>query len=180
VKLQFVTLARAPSTLAQYVNFWANQYKDPRPHLYKDHVGQPRTREAILALFEWKNGQKLSAKKRRSVMEHYVMKSPQMPNAEDREAHVAFVSRGGGAIWRIFWLHCNRPKNYPIFDQHVYRSMTFLRDGTAKNLSGNDRAKAEIYWDDYLPFRRSLKYSNYKRLDEALWVHGKFLSRYSI
>ena len=37
-----------------------------------------------------------------------------------------FLSRPGGAIWRIFWLHCHYPNKFPIYDQHVHRAMACI------------------------------------------------------
>lgn len=31
-----------------------------------------------------------------------------------------------GFVWRIFFLHFTKPNNYPIFDQHVFRTYNIL------------------------------------------------------
>ena len=87
----------------------------------------------------------------------------------------------GGAIWRIFWLHCNGPDLYPMFDQHVYRAMKKLVTGRSAEIPDANRGKAIAYVDEYLPFHASFLHKNKKELDEALWAYGKYLkSRYAL
>lgn len=106
-----------------FVDFWAQQYAYGLEHLYTANIGQRLTPERIGQLFEWKNGSRLSEAKRRSVEKNYIAHIARLEEfaleAGAKDFLNAFAT--GGAIWRIFWLHCWRPKRFPIYDQHVRR-----------------------------------------------------------
>lgn len=57
-----------------FVEFWGRQYTYGKEYLYDDNIGQPVTDDSLRALFEWKNGSVLSAKKKRSI-EQYLLAS---------------------------------------------------------------------------------------------------------
>ncbi len=92
----------------------------------------------------------------------------------------AFLERfaKGGAIWRIFWLHCCRPA-FPMFDQHVYRAMLLIEGQASDELAGkSDARKIELYLTQYLPFLRLLAGIDPRKLDRALWSYGRFLKQW--
>jgi hypothetical protein len=80
----------------------------------------------------------------------------------------------GGAIWRIFWLHCWQPKRFPIFDQHVHRAMVFIEEQRLEELPTGENEKVGLYIDRYLPFHRRFE-GEQRSVDKALWFYGKFL-----
>jgi hypothetical protein len=89
-----------------------------------------------------------------------------------------FLARfdGGGAIWRIFWLHLWQPMRFPIYDQHVHRAMRFIQAGVIEETPERESEKIHSYTDQYLQFYARFDGINHREVDEALWTYGKFLS----
>lgn len=121
---------------AQFVVFWCLRYGYAEEKLYTDNIGQELTEQRILSLFRWKNGTPLSQRKQASVLRNFVCRQKELaqfqPNAEAAEFLGHFT--GGGAIWRIFWLHCWQPERFPIYDQHVHRAMEFIQQGILEEI----------------------------------------------
>jgi hypothetical protein len=158
-----------------FVEYWSSQYPLVNEPVYQANVGKPLTAERVWALFEWKNDGTIAKHKRESIQANYIDVKPTPPRAGDRDDLVKFVLMPGGVIWRIFWLHCHDPHQYPIFDQHVYRAMRQLLHGRAEEPPTTNRGKAIAYADEYMPFHKAFKHSNGKLLDQALWSYGKYL-----
>src|SRR6266478_5381142 len=139
-----------------------------------EKIGKPLTPASVMALFEWKNGGKLSARKRLSVQEHYVPRIDKPLAGEVRGFLNSFGPSKGGAIWPIFWLHCCN-QQFPIFDQHAYRAMIFIEHDQSDELDKySDKQKIDLYLDGYIPFRLRFGRAD-RRTDQALWMFGKFL-----
>ena len=172
----FPTLAEKHVAKDAFVEYWAFKYPKPvNESKYQDNIGKPLTAQRVLALFEWKNNGVISKLKRDSIQRNYIDDKPKAPRAGDRDELVSFFCQPGGANWRIFWLHCYDPHQYPIFDQHVYRAMRHLLDGKAAEPPATNRCKARAYADEYVSFFKAFDYPNGKLLDQALWSYGKYL-----
>lgn len=174
--------------MEDFVDFWEFQYnyrlappdtKKPDPELlYTDNIGQPLTSARIHELFEWKNGSVLSAQKRRSVEQHFVAHVPKvnaLPQSTNAEQFLLEEFPYGGAIWRIFWLHCWQPSRFPIYDQHVHRAMVFIEQQLLEEIPKQDTEKVQQYLTRYLPFHQKFQGINQRSLDKALWAYGKFI-----
>ena len=159
----------------EFINFWSSQYKYKNEHIYDDNIGKELNEERILSLFEWKNGSKLSEKKFASVRENFINSKIDIPPNPGKVFLSDFLNLPGGAIWRIFWLHCNLPNQFPIYDQHVHRAMAKLKGWNNIEIPCNGKKKVESYISKYLPFWNEFSNFPTKRVDEALWVFGKFL-----
>ena len=159
----------------RFVEFWAARYPTMNDSAYLSNIGEALTKKRVIELFEWKNGGPIAQHKLESIQRNYIDASPFPPDPEDPRGILAFIQQPGGAIWRIFWLHCYDHLRYPIFDQHVYRSMCRLKDGHAAEIPTTNVAKAKAYVDQYLPFHATLMYPDAKKIDEALWSYGKYL-----
>jgi hypothetical protein len=161
-----------------FVTFWASQYDSKRypEEPYSKNIGQ-LTHAAIMSLFEWKNGGKLSELKRESIKRNYLDRIGDVKALGTNFGAEDFLRKflDGGAIWRIFWLHCCRPE-FPIYDQHVHRAMTFIEEQKADELDqcSEDR-KIELYVTRYLPFSGRFEGLNRREVDRALWAFGKFI-----
>lgn len=171
----FHVLRYEPTDAASFVEFWNAQYQYKKEHLYDDNIGKPITPESLAALFEWKNGSVLSAKKQKSIQQ-YLLPSERIAEDADTETLRRFLCRQGGAIWRIFWLHLQHPLRFPIYDQHVHRAMASLLGWPDLKIAGRDARKVDAYLDQYLPFVASLGPIPIRTLDRALWAYGRFLS----
>jgi hypothetical protein len=168
------------TNLEKFVKFWSEVYDYESDHLYAKNISQPLTEERIRELFIWKNGGKLSRLKEKSVSDHYVSNISKLATtSKDILPDQWLKDFGtGGAIWNIFFLHVWNPK-FPIFDQHVFRTMKFIQTGKVLEIPSANARKAEIYLKEYLPFynqlENELKNSQPRDLDRALWKFGQFL-----
>ncbi len=151
-----------------FVEFWSARYPTVNEPIYQANIGKPLTEQRLLNLFKWKNNGPIAQHKLASIRRNYIDTKPTPPLPGDTHALQAFIKQPGGAIWRIFWLHCHAPSHYPIFDQHVYRAMRRLVAGQPEEIPTNNAAKAKAYAEQYLPFHATFKYPNAKKIDEAL------------
>jgi len=173
-----------------FLNFWAPQYTSALEHLYEENISvKPFTDEAIMKLFEWKNGSKLAEKKRKSVVQNYVSrKHSEWVGQAIRSRRGASLQEltefareflktafpEGGPIWRIFWLHCCN-QAFPIYDQNVHRAMIFMEEGRIEELNRfTAQKKIELYLTRYLPFHRHFS-EDQRNIDRALFMFGDFV-----
>ena len=167
----------------EFVDFWSALYHDPRESLYVNNIGKPPTAEAVTKLFVWKNGGKLSRLKQRSVERNFIDRIGELQGFPKDTSAETFLARfaTGGAIWRIFWLHCWQPDRFPIYDQHVHRAMMLIEDREPDELAAkDDKRKIRLYLDRYLPFHRRFAGSDQRSVDRALWAFGKFIKAWRL
>ena len=160
-----------------FVDFWAARYSYPDQELYDANVGQELTETRILDLFTWKNGTPLSNAKRESVLRNFVARRAELNQVQQNETAANLLSRfsEGGAIWRIFWLHCWQPARFPIYDQHVHRAMRFIQQGVLEEIPVTNPQKIRVYLHSYMAFHTQFDCINFRIVDKALWAFGKFL-----
>jgi hypothetical protein len=169
------TLVRRVVDAAEFVERWAVLYDYKLEDQYDLNIGQPLTRERVLALFEWKNGGRFSRRKEASVLRNYVDRIGELEGLDRATPADAFLRRfdTGGAIWRIYWLHLWAPTKYPIYDQHVHRAMALIETGRPEEIPASDPAKIKSYLVRYLPFYSQFRDLDLRRVDKALWSCGK-------
>ena len=87
-----------------------------------------------------------------------------------------------------FILHVLNPRVFPIFDQHVNRTMRCFTEGANSitterqaSLTDNDYAKYQEFWSNILTDLEIhvdiADYSELKIVDEAIWAFGAFLKK---
>lgn len=160
-----------------FVNHWSQRYFYGNEEKYTNNIGKPLTKQSRNELFEWKNGSKISEAKLKSIEQNYPLVFD-----GDKEDRYLNHQKSGGAIWNIFYLHCLDQDNWPIFDQHTYRAMKYLKHGKIIEIGTTNKRKYESYSGEYLPFLKALSYDNTRKLDKALFAFGQFLKiagRYS-
>jgi hypothetical protein len=164
--------------IERFVNSWSQQYQYAEEHLYNDNIGHELTEQRILDLFRWKNGTLLSKRKYNSVQQNFVRRRGELAQFENNRHANEFLRNfsEGGAIWRIFWLHCYRPNEYPIYDQHVHRAMTFIQAGEKQEIPQYGPRKIDAYLNRYLPFYEQVAALDRREADKALWSFGKFIN----
>lgn len=177
----------------EFVDFWADQYRYSLEYLYENSISiKPFTDDAIRNLFLWKNGGKLSESKSESVERNYIQnkKHASVENAigfvkEGQTEEAAKLARDflindfpeGGAIWRIFWLHCC-DQRFPIYDQHVHRAMVFIKNGQLEELGAfSEEDKVESYLTKCRHFHSRFS-GEQRKVDKALVTFGLFLKRW--
>jgi hypothetical protein len=161
----------------QFIEFWSFRYVYAEENLYLNNVGQELTEQGVLELFQWKNGTPLSARKLASVHRNFVQRREELAQLQANVSANDFLAHftNGGAIWRIFWLHCWQPNRFPIYDQHVHRAMAFICNGVPEEIPQYDPRKIEAYIDRYLPFHAQFAAFDGRAVDKALWAFGKFI-----
>jgi hypothetical protein len=172
----------AAASPAEFVSFWSLLYRDPREALYDESIGHPLTPDRVRNLYIWKNGGPLSAGKLKSIESNYVSRIPETEGLPAELSPRAFLDRftAGGAIWRIFWLHCWQPDRFPIYDVHVHRAMAVIETGRPEELDRiDDREKVTLYLNRYLAFCERFRSLNQRHVDRALWTFGKFIRDYA-
>ena len=186
----FIYTPSAPTSLCHFIEFWAERYRWQNEELYTENIAGPHTPAGLADLFKWKIGNKLFANKlpllkrcfidRRAEADKLLKK---LATRQPREVARRFLDhfKDGGAIWRIFWLHCWDTR-LPIYDQHVHRAMTFIEDGGQMEELGryNHARKVELYLDRYLPFFDEFQRMDGRKVDKALWQFGKSLKDASL
>ena len=163
----------------QFVEFWLQRYEYANEHLYDSNIGHELTEQRIFELFVWKNGTPLSERKRNSVAQNFVARRGELEQFQNNIDPRCFANHfsQGGAIWRIFWLHCHRPDEFPIYDQHVHRAMAFLQTGEIEEIPQQyDPRKIDAYIERYLPFHEQFADIDGRSVDKALWSFGKFIN----
>jgi hypothetical protein len=190
LKHLFVCDPRPPDSLQHFVNSWADQYYYPNSEVYERHVKGPHTAESLRKLFAWKIGARLASTHLPRIEEQFINRLPEASRSREKlagcDSHAAkdFLTEfnEGGAVYRIFWLHCWQP-GFPIFDQHVYRAMTRIRDGEARELGKiyGENNQVECYLTTYLPFFAEFNaIGDDRQVDKALWQFGKSLKRATV
>jgi hypothetical protein len=170
-EMRFPHLNQCDGDISEFIEFWAALYDDKNEGKYERNIGK-LTEDPVNELFFWKNGGPLSEIKMKSVRENL----SRVRTLSKDVAPEQFLQNEvkGGMIWRIFFLHIWDPSKYPIFDQHVYRAMVYLKTGQIiKDLPHSDREKQAKYIEEYLPFyfyRCFLGHHDGRKLDKALWI----------
>lgn len=178
--MDFVLTSKKATDKEEFINFWSRFYIDPNKAKYAQNINVNFNKDTLFALFEWKNGSKLSDRKKTSFEDKILskLKIINLLKASSDFKLDEFLGefREVSVIWKIFLLHIIKPNQYPIFDQHVYRAFYFIKYSKTRELPGNNERKEEIYFNEYLPFFKQIKGNNtIKKVDEALWSFGKFL-----
>ena len=157
-------------TEKKFLDHWESKYSYKLEPSYDNNIGQPLTSERIDILYEWKNGGNLSAKKRQSVLTNYPTDPP-----SNFQSRYLCAKQSGGAIWNIFYLHILDSSQWPIFDQHAYRSMKYLTEGKITEIPSKKSKVYESYLDEYIPFLNNFEETDKRRIDKALFSFGRFL-----
>jgi hypothetical protein len=167
------------SAFDPFIAHWASLYKDGKrdEKLYDPYIGIADLRtdlNALHSLFEWKNGGKVSKQKLATIWANYF--NCWTDNA-DLESRYLDPSKGGGAIWNIFYLHCRLPQLYPIYDQHTHRAMVYIRERVICEADIGNKPRRliyESYTQVYRPFVEAIGL-NLRKTDRALYTFGQFL-----
>lgn len=169
----------AGATNEAFVEYWSDRYVDPHEELYAANIGGVLTADCVNSLFEWKNGGTLSRAKSASIEKHYIRRLPELAGLPQSTTAEEFLGLfGGGPIWRIFALHCWRPDRYPIYDQHVHRSMEYILAQRTREIPGRAKEILASYCKRYLPFWGTFPMRPNRLVDKALWTFGKFLKAF--
>jgi hypothetical protein len=173
--------------IEQFIEYWSLLYYYPKDSFYFESIVKSKfEREDIKSLFEWKNGMPLegSGGKERSLNNKILPEIKISKINAFKEQSIfdlnSFLEefKELSAVWKIFLLHVTRPIEYPIYDQHIHRAFCFIHGQDWENINEkiSNKKKELFYHEQYLPFVTSLNYNNLKKMDEAFFAFGQFLS----
>ncbi len=174
------------NSIDEFIDHWSGKYHYAHEHKYDTNIAKDLTqdKDALMKMFKWKNGRKLSPAKRKGVREKIEWLETVQSRERSRICEAAeskyLHEKSGGAIWNIFFLHCLDPKKWPIYDQHAYRAMIYLEAGRVCENERNDSEKYRNYTEKYIPFLKQPEFLNFelRKADKALFTFGKFLKTY--
>jgi hypothetical protein len=152
-----------------FISYWSSKYNYPGEDIYRSNIGI-KTNEAIKALFLWKNGRTPSLLKEISISKNY----PAIYSGNIEERYLN-PKDNGGPIWNIFYLHCQAPSRWPIFDQHTYRAMNYMKNGSIEEIVNTKDFIYMKYKNEYIPFFFSFRSFERRKVDKALFTFGKYL-----
>lgn len=154
-----------------FLQHWSSKYAFKDDWKYTNNIGKPLTEASRKELFEWKNGiDNIAKQKLQSIVSNYPIQC-----ADDLESRYLDHRKSGSAIWNIFYLHCVSPSDWPIFDQHVFRAMRYLKDRKVMEIPATNKQKYEAYRSEYIPFLKGFESAEQRTVDRALFAFGKFL-----
>lgn len=170
--------------LNDFVREWSPIYSYPNEEKYNNHISRVlETKESFIELFKWKNGtgDVISKKKLMGVMGYWekieILKSLQQ-NFDWEKFETEFEPQSNSTIWKLFLLHLINPNEFPIFDQHVYRSFMFIEKGIIEEIPLNSKKKYLIFKTEYLGWFNQLKKEfeeSPKKMDESFFSFGRML-----
>ncbi len=166
-----------------FIQFWSSLYVDANEDYYSSNISKQLTPDKVKNLFYWKNSGVLSQAKMKSVESNFIARTSELTKLSEDTSAEDFLKQfqNGGAIWRIFWLHCWQPQRFPIYDVHVHRAMTYIENGTKEEIGNlSDNLKIQLYLDRYLSFIKQFDGCSIRSIDRALWTFGKFIKGWSI
>ncbi len=163
-----------------FVAYWSALYPvEDDAELYSPNIGT-MSPQAIDDLFAWKFGQRFAVNTQKSVQENVIPRLSELHDLPRDLTAEEFLARfvTGGAIFRIFLLHCWCPDRFPVYDQHVHRAMSVIESGQCEEIEmWSDANRISAYLRRYLPFHAIFVDSHQRSVDRALWSFGKFIKR---
>lgn len=180
--MNFVLLSKQSVDMVDFINFWSDYYFDKYDNKYSENIDKEYfNRENLISLYEWKNGSVLSERKKIGLRKKVLAKIKIINSLKDQFNLELFKKefKDMTVIWKIFLLHIIKPNKYPIFDQHVFRAMVYIKFFKIEEIPNKESERERIYFEEYVDFFNEIKLkspSNFnKKIDESLWAFGKFL-----
>ena len=175
-----------------FIEKWAAVYSDKRENkYYTENIAKGLDNdEALRCLILWKNGtdEKLAKNKDKAYQgfkkmrpELKKLKDSNLSNVEKVLEFEKLVSPDENAtIWKLFLLHIVNPYEYPIFDQHAYRSYIFFETGEIKELPVDKYKEIYSIYKQYAVWFNKLKTEHGldpRTIDRALFSFGQILKK---
>lgn len=168
----------------KFLNFWSQFYDDSQDidkKLYYPYIDDKGLLKggSLKNLWRWK--MQVHFKNENSQRALMLMEKDKKTILNYRKSNPSFNTLynfskkifKNGIVYSIFLMHICRPEEYPIFDQHVFRSFVFI---TKKEIVDKPE-KIE----DYLKYRKFVLFVHKKhkidlrKIDKGLMAFGQFL-----
>lgn len=186
-------------SVSQFVKFWEQFYRgDDKSYLAALNLNADLTEDNLINLLRWKSPRMLTHRRQSDgqknprverVLQHALaINSFRNGDISADEFEIVTVAIfPSGIIWQLFLFHVARPVDWPIADQHVFRSYSKLFGRPAPNSIQTFPAYADSFNLLARQFFTDLKVNSEdhyasvaakKRLDNALVAFGQFLAKY--
>jgi hypothetical protein len=163
---------------AELVSYWSAVYPEADDaELYTPNIGS-LSPQAVRNLFRWKFGGRFAAATGQAVDAYVIPRLSEIAALPRSLRAHEFLERfaEGGAIFRVFLLHCWQPDRFPIYDQHVHRAMAVIENSRCEEIEAwSDSRKVAVYLERYIPFHAKFSQEDHRAVDRALWAFGKFM-----
>tara|TARA_R110002111_G_scaffold234324_3_gene295348 strand:- start:930 stop:1520 length:591 start_codon:yes stop_codon:yes gene_type:complete len=170
--------------LSDFVSNWSPLYTYPSEDKYNIHISNVLdSKESFIELFKWKNGtgDVIYEKKMKGVLEHWdkveVLKELKREFSWEL-FEKEFEPQKSSTVWKLFLLHIMNPDEFPIFDQHVFRSYNFFKNGIIEEIPNSSKSKYVIYKTEYKDWFNNIQKENNvlpKKMDESFFSFGQML-----
>ena len=172
-----------------FISKWSPLYSYPNEYKYDKIHDVLENKESFMELFKWKNGtgDKISQKKMEVVLGFWdkidVLRELSVNFRWDEEFNWKlfedeFEPHKTSPIWKIFLLHLINRYKFPIFDQHVYRSYNFFKNGVIEELPSSSSMVYELYKSQYKGWFNQIHEDfnvNPKEMDKSFFTFGRML-----
>jgi hypothetical protein len=167
-----------------FIEHWSEVYRTTTKinAFYDQVIDQERfSKSEIRSLFDWKNGIPINGHPQKTASVEAVLSQLPLLNKLKQNFDQQLFNKHFGAmsaIWQIFLLNLTDPRQFPIFDQHVYRAYRFITDRViVDTIPGTRRRQLKLYHEQYIPFFSAIRPPRMpiRRVDNALWTFGRFL-----
>lgn len=175
--------------IKEFIDCWEKFYNrkkyDPKTYFTNlkitDSGYEKLTEDNISILLKWKDKQHFSKDKIKKIIDKINDINNFRFGKITEQEFPTFFPKGDG-IWDVFIKHIAKPIEFPLYDQHVFRSYRF------HNCVGKNEIKES--YPDYKNYFSSIYKSYYdkekfeaniqtvknmKKIDNALMAYGKFL-----
>ena len=166
------------------MELWSSRYFYKVEDKYTNHIETVfENRNSFDQLYQWKNGtgDKISGYKMKTIDGFWnkidVLRSLK-ENFDWSRFERELNPTKSSSIWKCFLIHLVNPNEYPLFDQHVYRSYRFITEGVIEEIPNSHKRKYEIFRDEYCDWFNNLKVQHGldpKKMDESLFSFGRML-----
>jgi len=180
--------------IKDFIYFWGKYYDEGKypDEIYFKCINKKLWKIGDLdRIFEWKNGSRLSSKKRKILKKVYRnleqidyfrnIRKPSEKLFEDFYKKICCNIISSGLVWRIFLVHLTHPDKYPMVDKFNYIAYQFLENNKLLNKKEVDEILRKEQLKVYHPFKNFFiklneKINNQRRVDRALMAFGQFLT----
>jgi hypothetical protein len=186
--------------IVQFVECWERYYDgdDIVEYLSELNIGNDLSEQNVTRLLRWKDPLRLTHPRKTDggpnprvirVLEQ-LGKLNEFRNGKLNASEFQSITNSlfpNGIIWQLFLFHLARPAEWPIADQHVFRSYSVMFDAAVPDSIATFSSYVKTFQELATRFRASVGIDDTdqvsiiqanKRLDNALFAFGQFLASY--
>ena len=182
------------SKIKFFIEFWNKFYDDKKYNLdeYYQNLNienglSQLSDKNIINLLKWKDKKHFSDEKISKV----ISKIQDINDfrfgtiSEDDFSKISFFKSGNG-VWNVFIKHIAQPFNFPLYDQHVFRSYCYHKNVSQDKIKLEYNNYKKYFFDIYQKLYGNIKATdiqtlkNMKIIDNSLMAYGEFLKKYGV